>query len=239
MSTMTAQIEHALTLHGVTVCQAYRNALSALDDESYLPDSRLMLEVNRAMLARPVVAASRFRRHAAHEASGSRFIAFVAEKHAEGGLQRQLWKHAKDEARHSRIFTALAAWLAPGAARAPMEKPAGDDGAGDPSSFNGDIASFLVATHLAEIRNLALLGQYRSILAAAPGATNDRLRQVLDRVHADESHHVAYTAAHVSQQFEVSPRTSERFEWYVDSYVRDAWAEASIVCGNVACRSRS
>jgi hypothetical protein len=230
---MSLQVGEALERHAVVVGARYLDVLRALDNDDYLPNSRLMYDVNAAMFAHPEVAARRFVRHSRHESSGSRFIEAVAERFADDEeLRARLRKHAHDESRHCLMFAALADRLAGGASL--------DDGAPaveheeTVDSFNGDLANFLIATHTAEVRNLALLNQYASILSASAVPIDDRILHVIDSVHEDESRHVAYTAAYVSRELDRSRNARELFEAYTENYVRDSWAEVSRICGDLA-----
>ncbi len=235
---MTSQVRHALERHDIAVCDGYWNALRGLDDESYLPNSQLMHDINAAMFSQPRVAALRFERHSQHEASGSRFIEAVARRFVDdANLQAQLLNHADDEARHCRMFAALAARFAGDAPRNETIHPV-ETGEDNIELFNGDLANFLISTHTAEVRNLTILTQYGRILAASQHLEGDRARQVIDRIHEDEMRHVAYTAAYVSRELERSAKAHELFSVYTDSYVRDAWAEVSAISGNLARLTR-
>lgn len=238
MPSMTSQVQHALRHHDIAVRDGYWTALSMLDGESYLPNSCLMYEINAAMLSEPEVAAQRFERHSRHEASGSRFIEAVARRFViDSDLRTQLLKHADDEARHCRMFAALAARFEGDASSNGMTHGVDDDEE-NIESFNGDLANFLISTHTAEVRNLTILSQYIRILASSRSAENDRIRQVLDRVHEDEMRHVAYTAAYVSLELERGAKAHDLFAIYTGNYVRDAWAEVSAISGNLARHTR-
>lgn len=238
MPSMTSQVRHALKRHDIAVCDGYWNALRALDDASYLPNSQLMHDINVAMLSQPSVAALRFERHSQHEASGSRFIEAVARRFVEDAdLQEKLLNHADDEARHCRMFAALAARFAGDAPRSETVRPV-DTEEDNIELFNGDLANFLISTHTAEVRNLTILNQYGRLLASSSRIEDDRARQVIDRIHEDEMRHVAYTAAYVSEELEHSAKAHALFSVYTDSYVRDAWAEVSAISGNLARLTR-
>lgn len=240
MPSMTSQVRHALERHDISVCDSYWNALRALDGESYLPNSPLMHDINAAMLSQPKVAALRFERHSQHESFGSRFIEAVAGRFVQdANLQAQLLDHADDEARHCRMFAALAARFAGDAPRNEAIRPA-DAATGEDNIelFNGDVANFLISTHTAEVRNLTILSQYGRILASSQNSEGDRARQVIDRIHEDEMRHVAYTAAYVSEELERSAKAHELFCVYTDNYVRDAWAEVSAISRNLALMTR-
>lgn len=230
---MSAQVGAALERHSVAVGPRYLDSLRALDSDSYLPNSRLMYDVNAAMLAEPEVAARRFARHSRHESSGSRFIEAVAERFADDEeLRERLRGHARDEARHCLMFAALADRFANGTAPDGDAPPVDDDETID--SFDGDLTNFLIATHAAEVRNLALLHQYTRILSASTDARSSRILHVIHGVHEDESRHVAYTAGYVSRALERNGDAQALFEAYTENYVRNSWGEMSIICADLA-----
>lgn len=230
---MSVQVGAVLERHSVTVGSRYLDSLRVLDSDSYLPNSRLMYEINGAMLAEPEVAARRFARHSRHESSGSRFIEAVAERFADDeDLRERLLVHARDEARHCLMFAALADRFAGGTPHGGDAPPVDDDATID--SFNGDLTNFLIATHTAEVRNLALLHQYTRILSASTDPRSTRILHVIGSVHEDESRHVAYTADYVSRALESNSDAPALFEAYNENYVRDSWSEVSMICADLA-----
>lgn len=219
--------------HSIVVGARYRDVLQAIDDERYLPNSRLMYDVNTAMLSSPEVAARRFARHSRHESSGSRFIEIVANRFADDEeLCGRLRRHAQDEARHCLMFAALADRFDDSASSVHAGRTAEHDESAQ--SFEGDLANFLIATHTAEVRNFALLDQYLRILAGQDFPHSGRIRHVIDSVREDEGRHVSYTAAYVSRELERNPDASAVFAAYTEDYIRDSWAEISLICGDLA-----
>ncbi len=173
-----------------------------------------------AQFAQPAVLAAEFHRHSATEGIGATTIALVAGHCTDPALAAAMAAHARDEERHCRMFDALARHLAPAEpnrfAHLHADNQAFIDG------FGGDVDWFLCDTHIAELRNLVLLGLY--VRAAQAAGAEPYVRRSLERIFADEWRHVAYTAPRVAEV--IARGAADRAE-FIATVV--AYADAAMV----------
>lgn len=167
----------------------------------------------------------------------AKIIERVAKNHAPVSLRSLLLAHARDEYRHGRMLAGFCGKLSQrgGVAVCVSELSTRDH----EDAFNGDLVNFLFATHVAELRNLAVILQYsRAITAAAP-SVQDALRRLIEVLAADEQRHVIYTAVlcnSLVQEFEPNERM---FGHYVDLYDGEGWSEVSAVAALLATERMS
>jgi hypothetical protein len=200
---------------------AYRGCLA--DALAAAPDWReTWAPLIDAQFTRPAVLAAEFHRHSATEGIGAATIALVGERCGDPGLGQAMAAHARDEERHCRMFDALARHLAPAEPNRFADLHA--DNAAFLEGFGGDVDWFLCDTHIAELRNLALLGLY--VRAAERADAAAYVRHTLARIFDDEWRHVAYTAPRVAAV--IARRAADRAEFAatVTAYAEAAMADA-------------
>ncbi|SFP69789.1 hypothetical protein [Sphingomonas rubra] len=176
-----------------------------------------------AQFARPAILAAEFYRHSATEGIGASTIALVAGQCADPALAAAMAAHARDEERHCRMFDALARHLAPAEPNRFADLHADNDAF--LASFGGDVDWFLCDTHIAELRNLVLLGLY--VRAAEAADAEPYVRRSLERIFDDEWRHVAYTAPLVAAVIARGEADRTEFAATVTAYADAAMADAA------------
>lgn len=199
--------------HGYGTCLA--DALAAAPDwrSAWAP-------LIAAQFARPAVLAAEFHRHAATEGIGASTIALVGARCDDAALGEAMAAHARDEERHCRMFDALARHIAPAEPNRFAHLHA--DNAEFLAGFGGDVDWFLCDTHVAELRNLVLLGLYVQAAEHAEAYVRHSLRRIFD----DEWRHVAYTAPHVAALLARGSAERAEFAATVIAYAEAAMADA-------------
>jgi hypothetical protein len=197
---------------------AMRNPLAEGVVHTVLQDRRLL--------------AIRFARHAGNETQGAGMIATVGEGLPAGRLREDLLAHALDEARHGRMFQALARQANERRARPILRAMPRSDASGE--AFDGDVAAFLAATHVAELRNLHLLDLYLTAPVRLAGGFDAKVRAVLGRVQADEHRHVSYTWRHVQGFLAEGRLTNDYMEACFAEFERLAWWEIASIARDAA-----
>jgi hypothetical protein len=152
------------------------------------------------------VLAEEFHRHSSTEAIGARTIRHVAEMRASGDLKERMLAHATDETRHSKMFLALAEHYTN--SNTPSFHKIIQDNNDFIENFEGSLDWFLCDTHIAELRNLAILGMYvKGAKRHAPAQT--WATKTLEKIFDDEWRHVSYTAPYVAATI---GKSSENFD---------------------------
>lgn len=175
-----------------------------------------------AQFARPAVLAAEFYRHSATEGIGAATIALVADRCTDPVLGRAMAAHARDEKRHCDMFEALARHLAPAEPNRFAHLHADNDAF--LAGFGGDVDWFLCDTHIAELRNLVLLGLY--VRAAEAAGAEAYVRRSLERIFDDEWRHVSYTAPLVAAVIARGEPDRAEFAATVAAYAEAAMADA-------------
>lgn len=211
---------------------AYLRCLELLDDHAFVPNSRLMGDISDAMFASNTVLAQRLSRMSAHESAGAKIIERVANDHAPVSLRSLLLAHARDEYRHGRMLAGFCGKLSQrgGVAVHVPELSTLDH----EHAFNGDLVNFLFATHVAELRNLAVILQYSRAIAGAAPSVQGALRRLIEVLAADEQRHVIYTAVLCNSLVRESEPNERMFGHYVDLYDGEGWSEVSAVAALLA-----
>lgn len=166
--------------------------------------------------------AGEFYRHSATEGIGATTIALVGGRCDDPALARAMAAHARDERRHCRMFDALARRLAPAMPNRFADLHADNDAF--LGAFGGDLDWFLCDTHVAELRNLVLLGLY--VRAAGRAGVPAHVRPTLRRIFDDEWRHVAYTAPHVAAVIARGAPERAEFTATLVAYAHAALADA-------------
>ena len=128
----------------------------------------------------------------------------------DGPLQRDLARHAQDEARHSRQFYDLIFLVFPHlddpTLRAEAEanvvdlNEITDCPAGYPTPPEDELVNSLILMNLFEIKALYLGNYLKPFIAAhAPVAHAPAACAMIERIAGDECHHIAYTARHLDR----------------------------------------
>ena len=200
---------------------AYRSCLAAA--LAAAPDWRRdWAPLIDAQFAQPAVLAAEFYRHSATEGIGAATIALVGAGCDDPVLAKAMAAHARDEERHCRMFDALARHLAPAEPNRFADLHA--DNAAFLDGFGGDVDWFLCDTHIAELRNLVLLGLY--VRAAEHAQTEAYVCHTLARIFDDEWRHVAYTAPRVAAVIARGAADRAEFAATVATYAEAAMADA-------------
>jgi hypothetical protein len=223
-----SDIPPLLVGEGCDLTAAYERCLAIVDDGPFIPNSNLMADLSGEMFRCPAVLARRLQRMSEHETSGARIIERVATGYADGQLRSQLLAHAEDEYRHGRMLGGFSAKVAGEAdMRAPVvESLSTEEHA---AQFNGNLQQFLLATHIAELRNLALLSQYRAASAIASENLRAPLLSLFTAISKDEARHVAYTGLLVNDIVARDVSWERMFREYVAVYDRQGWAEVEMI----------
>lgn len=162
--------------------------------------------------------------HSRTEAAGAEVIAHVAAVTPDEGHSKALRRHAADERRHSRIFSALSAIAAALPAGAMAAPEAARDSFVD--EYDGDLAGFLCDTHFAEIRNVFHIGALVRMAAHPDPSAARKIRAGLARVILDERRHVTGTARMLGQLFDADPFLPDRIRVAFAEYVKFIGREA-------------
>jgi hypothetical protein len=213
---------------GCELSDAYTRCLAYIDSSAFVPNSELMLEVAISMLAQPAATAHRFKRHSEHETAGAEILQRVANRNACAAWRPLLLAHARDEFKHGRMFAGFCSKIsrASGIATPSIGRLDTDSHA---RAFDGNMANFMIATHVAELRSLALLKHYEEGAKTAPPPLRLLLPKLLATVTSDERRHVTYTGMLVSALVADSQVSEAAFRGYVDVYNRDTWMEISVI----------
>jgi hypothetical protein len=161
----------------------------------------------------PAILAVELLRHSSTEGIGARTIGHIGRTRASGSLRNLMITHAEDEVRHSKMFFALAShYNAPSVS---LFNEIIEENEAFIEGFQGDLDWFLCDTHIAELRNLLILGMY---VSAARGAASAEMWAIktLEKIFDDEWRHVSYTAPYVA---DLLGRASENCDEFVDTFV--------------------
>lgn len=192
--------------------------------------TRLSLTVETLMKDAAALATD-FTRHACAENIGSTTIRHIATTCADGELRTKMLAHADDEDRHSRMFAALAkhvdAPVAEGLATLTSENEVFLE------EFGGDLSWFLADTHIAELRNLAILGLYVKAAVEAP-QRELHVVKTLEKIFRDEWSHVSYTAPLVAALVGAGPDEKGEFVETLDHYAEISSSEADALADRLS-----
>jgi hypothetical protein len=158
--------------------------------------------------------AARLLVHSVNEAVGAAVLGRVAKHHSGSGDSRLLTRHARDEARHSKLLAQASAAMLPGlsARRSHVRARA----AAEIGGYDGQLMNFYCATHVAEIRNLFVLDQYVGLVRAREQLAQFALEPLFLSILADEQRHVDYTRRIIEPWLESSPRSVATFIRYAE-----------------------
>lgn len=156
----------------------------------------------------PTVLAIELYRHSTTEGTGAKTIEHVGRAFASGPLQDIMIAHAEDEIRHSKMFAALARhYDAPAIPSFDTIIEANEDFI---ANFDGNVDWFLSDTHIAELRNLAILDMYITA-ARTVTPTETWAIKTFEKIFDDEWRHVSYTASYTADLLSRSSANVEEF----------------------------
>ncbi|MEA3000334.1 MAG: hypothetical protein QOK17_2167 [Sphingomonadales bacterium] len=159
----------------------------------------------------------KFQRHAQTETVGAEVIGYVAATVADRRHRGALLRHAADERRHCRIFSALSEVSGGKQPGAEVAEPSERDSFTD--SYDGDLPSFLCDTLFAELRNVFYLSAlFERVAHPAPSAQR-KIQGGISRVIADEKRHVFGSAMILNDLFPADPLMPDRLAAGLDGYV--------------------
>lgn len=143
------------------------------------------------------------------EATGALSLWKIASECHDYGFAAKVAEHARDEARHARMYLGMLELTFPGALppdqaadlhHATPVLPDGTPGKTQTRPLK-DVVDDLVQINIGEIRTRLHQMLLRPVaLAAAPADNRDRLAAILDRIYDDEGRHIIYTAKILDSQ---------------------------------------
>ena len=185
--------------------------------------SDAMTFMHDVLFANEKVLAAQLAIHANNELLGSQVIEMAAASCSIGQLKEQMISHAKDEARHSKIFSGLSRNVSDKILSPNYQQKYNVDLDETGELYDGNIASFICSTHVAEIRTLYVLEDYRRCLRALNNDWAPKFLAALDTLYADELKHAFYTAVWVDKFLKKGKITSDYLKLCFHSYERQAW----------------
>lgn len=160
--------------------------------------------------------AGRLMLHAINEAVGAAVLSRVARFHSGTEHHRRLASHARDEARHAKLLAEASARILPGLSR--RKSHVLERASREIDGYDGQLMHFYCATHVAEIRNLFVLGQYVGLVRERPVLQGLGLDDLFTAILEDEKRHVDYTRVIIEPWLSSSDRARETFLEYVDMH---------------------
>lgn len=204
---------------------SYAQILSKINAETFSIASPAMLSMNEKLFKSDKLLNYRFYRHAWSEKLGSDAIIRVAGRVADVSLRSEMVRHGDDEARHSKIFSALAAKTGEAIGFDHDRESAEDESNKQVDLLADDVASFLCDTHVAEIRTYYMLNQYVKCSGPAVLKYGEGFRSALQSVQSDEERHITYSGKHLNRWLDSNEVTPERLSNTVMLYSRSGWLE--------------
>lgn len=158
--------------------------------------------------------AARLLVHSVNEAVGAAVLRRVAKYHAGTDDSVLLGRHARDEARHSKMLAQASARLLPGVttSRTHVRERA----LSEIDGYDGALMHFYCATHVAEIRNLFVLDQYIGLALMSPDLASHNIADLFASIRADEARHVAYTRRKIEPWLEAERQSADIFKRYAE-----------------------
>lgn len=158
--------------------------------------------------------AARLLVHSVNEAVGAAVLGRVARHHSGTQDCRLLARHARDEARHSKMLAQASAAIHPELStnRSHVRARAASEIGG----YDGCLMNFYCATHVAEIRNLFVLDQYLELVRARPQLAVYSLERLFKSILADEERHVDYTRRIIEPWLEDGQQSVATFIRYAE-----------------------
>lgn len=158
--------------------------------------------------------AARLLVHSVNEAVGAAVLKRVAKHHDGSEDSVLLGRHARDEARHSKLLAQASADILPGVIRSHTHVRA--RAASEIAGYDGNLMNFYCATHVAEIRNLFVLDQYISLARHLAQPISNSLVTLFASILADEGRHVAYTRGRIEPWLNSEANAANTFRQYCE-----------------------
>ncbi|MBV9930635.1 MAG: hypothetical protein JO013_06800 [Alphaproteobacteria bacterium] len=191
---------------GASVAPGFAQIVRGLDWETFADSVGAFAATIRPQ-SNPQALARIFRHHAETEGVGAEVIGFVASTIADERHRRTMSRHAADERRHCRIFSAMADVADGTCGISPAPSPAPDAFV---DQYDGDLPSFLCDTHFAEVRNVFYLSTLSENIHHPDVLAQHKIQAGLARVIGDEKRHVLSTATILNELLSGDPLMRDR-----------------------------
>lgn len=204
----------------------YYDVLQSSELAYFTPAQSVSLEMSRTIFRNSDLLNYRLQRHSFTETLGSKTIKAQALKPQFGPLRDALLDHAKDEARHGRMFGALHQKIFGSKSRkydfSKIEK-ANDEQVADE---NISVVGFMFDTHVAEVRTLAMLKNYETVIDELEDKKwKTAAKALIAKIQADENNHISYTGAYVSKIIDETPELAKKLTNSFLNYSKMGWAD--------------
>lgn len=221
------------TQHNYEIHPTYGHIMQARLATGLAYTSPVMVGLIETLLRNKAMMAYNLLQNAIDEAKGAARVHLIADRYAPADLKREMFQHAGDELRHSRLFAHLVTHTG-----FEYEEATDSDATGgtvdDVFDFDDSLRPFLCRVHSIEVRSWVMLRHYLHILGQFEEDSVRGMITTIEQIRDDEIRHVLYTGKWVNRWCAEDPALPSILEECVAHTNRETWHDLASMASYMA-----
>ncbi len=222
----------------IVLSLSYRQIMGEQLAEGLAYTTPLMVGLIDTLLSNLNMMAYNLLQNSIDEAKGAARVHLIAERHATDPLKKEMFRHAGDEMRHSRLFAKMIANTGYEYEEVPDTKEI-ERATNAVLEFDDDLYAFICRVHSIEIRSWVMLRHYLYILGKYPNENVRAMIPIFEEILDDEIRHVVYTGKWVNKWLEENGSLASTLSECVAHTNRETWHDVSSMANYMVTADRN